>query len=92
MLAFEAIIKIHQAQYYNKPETPRPPLGIVFSSVKRENADDGLVSCAKYFCNYAFYKFGLQVCRHDNLLVYLNVLLSQYYILEFGNICLQLSM
>ena len=62
ILGFEAIVRLHQAQYYNKPGVERPPDSIVFSSIRRSNADDGLVSCFKYFINYGFYKFGLQVC------------------------------
>ena len=61
ILAFEAVVRFHQAQHYNKPGVERPPDSIVFLSIKRSNADDGLVSCFKYFINYGFYKFGLQV-------------------------------
>jgi len=35
--------------------------GIVFPDVTRRNADDSFVRCFKFFINYAFYKFGLEV-------------------------------
>eukprot|EP00058_Branchiostoma_floridae_P000939 XP_002586427.1 hypothetical protein BRAFLDRAFT_251629 [Branchiostoma floridae] len=42
------------------PEDPLP--GIIFPSVKRVNADEGLFMCLKYFTNFFFYKFGLEMC------------------------------
>jgi len=60
-MAFEAIVRVHQAQYYNRPDHERPPPGIVFTAVTRADADRDLTSCAKFLINYAFYKFGREV-------------------------------
>ena len=51
----------HQRQYYGKPGVVKPKTGIIFSNIKRREADDGLKSCVQYFLNYFFYKFGLEV-------------------------------
>ncbi|CAH1268772.1 PIEZO2 [Branchiostoma lanceolatum] len=42
------------------PEDPLP--GIIFPRIKRVNADEGLFMCLKYFTNFFFYKFGLEMC------------------------------
>ncbi|KAI8491935.1 mechanosensitive ion channel [Branchiostoma belcheri] len=64
------------------PEDPLP--GIIFPSVKRVNADEGLFMCLKYFTNFFFYKFGLED-RKDNLLIwpYYAVSLSSIMIVEY---------
>ena len=61
ILAFEAVIKLHQQQHFNPPTRVRPKQGIIFPNIKRENADNSLIDCAKFFANYTFYKFGLEV-------------------------------
>jgi len=60
-MAFEAIVRVHQAQHYNHPGHERPPPGIVFIAVTRAEADRDLTHCAKFLVNYAFYKFGREV-------------------------------
>jgi len=60
-MAFEAIVRVHQAQYYNHPDHDRPSPGIVFTAVTRADADRDLIHCAKFLINYAFYKFGREV-------------------------------
>jgi len=61
-MAFEAIVRVHQAQYYNQQGGHvRPPPGIVFNGISRADADTDLPSCAKFLVNYAFYKFGREV-------------------------------
>jgi hypothetical protein len=62
LLAFEAIIKAHQAQFYTPLTQERPAPGIIFHGIERKHADNNLLSCIKYFTNYLFYKFGLEVC------------------------------
>lgn len=61
ILILERIIVYHQQQYYNRPNVQKPKTGIIFSEIKREQADDGVISCVKYFLNFFFYKFGLEV-------------------------------
>ena len=61
ILAFEAIIYAHQAQYYAPESRTKPKTGIIFREIRRPDADIGLVECAKFFANYCFYKFGLEV-------------------------------
>ena len=61
ILAFEAVIYVHQAQYYAPESRTKPKTGIIFREIRRPDADVGLVECAKFFANYCFYKFGLEV-------------------------------
>ena len=61
LMAFEAIVHVHQAQYFNRRDRVRPPPGIVFSAITRADADRDLTHCAKFLVNYAFYKFGREV-------------------------------
>lgn len=61
MISFEAIIKVHQEQYYKPAWRTKPMYGIVFADIKRPDADKGLLKCFKFLVNYVFYKFGLQV-------------------------------
>ena len=61
ILACEGIVRVHQRQYYALPHMKRPLTGIIFPNIKREDADTGLISCAKFMVNYCFYKYGLQV-------------------------------
>ncbi|XP_060599283.1 piezo-type mechanosensitive ion channel component 2-like isoform X3 [Ruditapes philippinarum] len=62
ILVFERIVVYHQCQYYRHPDVQKPKTGIIFSDIKRHEADKGIVECLKYFLNYFFYKFGLEVC------------------------------
>ncbi|CAG2206953.1 FAM38 [Mytilus edulis] len=62
ILVLYKLIKCHQSQYYKKPSVERPPPGVIFPEIKRPEADRGLLRCSKYFANFFFYKFGLQLC------------------------------
>ena len=70
MLGLEALVKVHQHQYWNHRDLTRPLNGIIFSDIKREDADKGLIECVKFFMNYTFYKFGLQVCLQKKLYIF----------------------
>ena len=59
--AFESIIRYHQHQYYNHPHHPKPERGVLFPTITRHDADKSIMSCFKFFVNYFFYKFGLEV-------------------------------
>lgn len=80
ILALEAIVKVHQQQYWNHIDRSKPKHGIVFPEVTRANADQGLANCAKFFMNYTFYKFGLQIC-YITTMVTMVVRLDAYSVL-----------
>ncbi|XP_032897148.1 piezo-type mechanosensitive ion channel component 2-like [Amblyraja radiata] len=62
LLAFEVTIYHHQRYYRIHNGLKMPLSGTLLSNVTRPHLDDGLSSCAKYFTNYFFYKFGLEAC------------------------------
>lgn len=68
VVAFESITRYHQIQHYNKPNVDRPGAGIIFQDVKRPEADKNISSALKYFANYLFYKFGLEVSTTEQLI------------------------
>lgn len=78
LLAFEAVIRAHQQQMYQKD---KPKDGIIFPSVKREHADQGIVQCLQFMSNYGFYKFGLEVCH-----IYTNTLTNTLNMKTINNI------
>uniref|UniRef100_A0A8C9TX84 Piezo type mechanosensitive ion channel component 2 n=1 Tax=Scleropages formosus TaxID=113540 RepID=A0A8C9TX84_SCLFO len=62
ILAFEVTIYRHQ-EYYRLRNNLIPPVArIIFHDITRQHLDDGIISCAKYFINYFFYKFGVETC------------------------------
>ncbi|KAG8144214.1 hypothetical protein E2320_001317 [Naja naja] len=62
LLVFEAVVYRCQ-EYYRKKHQLVPPLTqTVFEDATRQNLDRGLLNCVKYFINYFFYKFGLEIC------------------------------
>ncbi|MGH0165470.1 UNVERIFIED_CONTAM: hypothetical protein FKN15_063625 [Acipenser sinensis] len=62
LLAFEVTVHRHQL-YYRLHNALKPPVtDTLFEGITRQHLDDGVVSCMKYFINYFFYKFGLEVC------------------------------
>ncbi|XP_066870678.1 piezo-type mechanosensitive ion channel component 2 [Kogia breviceps] len=62
ILAFEVTIYRHQEYYRGRNNLTAPVSKTIFHDITRLHLDDGLVSCAKYFINYFFYKFGLETC------------------------------
>ncbi|XP_028832958.1 piezo-type mechanosensitive ion channel component 2 isoform X2 [Denticeps clupeoides] len=62
ILAFEVTIYRHQEYYRLHNKLSPPPSRTIFHSITRQHLDNGIVDCAKYFINYFFYKFGLEVC------------------------------
>ncbi|XP_048353863.1 piezo-type mechanosensitive ion channel component 2-like [Sphaerodactylus townsendi] len=62
LLALEATVYRHQLFYRTENQLIPPATGRMFDSITRQNLDDGLLSCIKYFINYTFYKFGLETC------------------------------
>ena len=61
ILAFEVTIYRHQEYYRGRNNLMAPVSKTIFHDITRLHLDDGLINCAKYFINYFFYKFGLEV-------------------------------
>lgn len=61
LLVFEAVVYRRQEYYRKKHQLVPPPTQTVFEDGTRQNLDRGLLDCAKYFTNYFYYKFGLEV-------------------------------
>uniref|UniRef100_A0A8C3XJ29 Piezo-type mechanosensitive ion channel component n=1 Tax=Chelydra serpentina TaxID=8475 RepID=A0A8C3XJ29_CHESE len=62
LMVIEVTVQHHQLFYRTQNQLTLPVTGIIFETVTREHLDDGLLSCIKYFINYSFYKFGLEMC------------------------------
>uniref|UniRef100_A0A8D0C1C5 Piezo TM25-28 domain-containing protein n=1 Tax=Salvator merianae TaxID=96440 RepID=A0A8D0C1C5_SALMN len=62
LMALEATVHRHQLYYRLQNRLPPPPTGSIFYNIAQKNVDDELLSCIKYFINYGFYKFGLEIC------------------------------
>ncbi|KAG9475069.1 hypothetical protein GDO78_003496 [Eleutherodactylus coqui] len=62
LLTFEAIVYRHQTFYRKRYQLEVPRNQTVFPDVWREHLDHSLLNCIKYFINYFFYKFGLEIC------------------------------
>lgn len=64
ILAFEVTIYRHQEYYRCRNNLTTPVTKTIFHDITRAHLDDGLVNCVKYFINYFFYKFGLEVSMY----------------------------
>ncbi|XP_022249560.1 piezo-type mechanosensitive ion channel component 2-like [Limulus polyphemus] len=62
ILTLQAVVKVHQKlhRYHRNEEEPLEK--VMFPGVTRTKADVGLLECLKFLFNYAFYKFGIEVC------------------------------
>ncbi|NWI98789.1 PIEZ2 protein, partial [Crypturellus undulatus] len=69
ILAFEVTIYRHQEYYRCRNNLTAPVTKTIFHDITRAHLDDGLVNCIKYFINYFFYKFGLEV-SHNTLILF----------------------
>lgn len=61
LLAFEVTVYRHQDFYRMRNNLTAPVTRTIFHNITRQHLDDGIINCAKYFINYFFYKFGLEV-------------------------------
>ena len=61
LLAFEVTIYRHQLYYRLRNKLSPPAARIIFHDITRHHLDMGIVNFVKYFINYFFYKFGLEV-------------------------------
>uniref|UniRef100_A0A3Q3WKT4 Uncharacterized protein n=1 Tax=Mola mola TaxID=94237 RepID=A0A3Q3WKT4_MOLML len=62
LLVFEATVYRHQTHHYRQIQRSPPTVPTLFPGATRDTLDQGLISCFKYLLNYAFYKFGLEIC------------------------------
>ncbi|XP_064156489.1 piezo-type mechanosensitive ion channel component 2 isoform X4 [Anguilla rostrata] len=62
LLVFEVTVHRHQLYYRWQNGLKTPLTSTIFHSITRQHLDLGLLPCIKYFINYFFYKFGLEVC------------------------------
>ncbi|KAM8985686.1 piezo-type mechanosensitive ion channel component 1 isoform 2-T2 [Ara ararauna] len=62
LLVLEAVVYRRQEYYRKKHQLVAPVTETIFEDISREHLDQGLISCAKYFLNYFYYKFGLEIC------------------------------
>ncbi|XP_061661347.1 piezo-type mechanosensitive ion channel component 2-like isoform X2 [Syngnathoides biaculeatus] len=62
LLAFEVTVYRHQELYRLRGNKVPPPTRTLFRDIGRRHLDQNVLSCTKYFVNYFFYKFGLEVC------------------------------
>lgn len=56
------IIRIRQCFYRKARGEPLDRPYVMFPSITRQNADEGILECLKFLFNYAFYKFGVEFC------------------------------
>ncbi|KAM6380837.1 piezo-type mechanosensitive ion channel component 1 isoform 2-T2 [Pluvialis apricaria] len=62
LLVFEAVVYRRQEYYRKQHQLVAPVTETIFEDISHEHLDHGLGSCAKYFLNYFYYKFGLEIC------------------------------
>ncbi|XP_041654339.1 piezo-type mechanosensitive ion channel component 2 [Cheilinus undulatus] len=70
LLVFEATVQRHQLYFRLHNDLKPPPFSIIFQGITRQHLDHGILPCIKYFINYCFYKFGLEI----SLIVAVNVI------------------
>ncbi|KAJ8015812.1 hypothetical protein DPEC_G00000240 [Dallia pectoralis] len=62
LLVFEVTVHRHQLYYRLSNDLKAPTFSVVFQNITRQHLDQGILPCIKYFINYFYYKFGLEVC------------------------------
>uniref|UniRef100_A0A8D0GNP3 Piezo type mechanosensitive ion channel component 1 (Er blood group) n=1 Tax=Sphenodon punctatus TaxID=8508 RepID=A0A8D0GNP3_SPHPU len=62
LLVFEAVVYRRQEYHRKQHQLLPPPTRTIFEDASRQSLDEGLLSCAKYFINYWYYKYGLEIC------------------------------
>ncbi|KAM8775190.1 piezo-type mechanosensitive ion channel component 1 [Rhynchonycteris naso] len=62
LLVFEAIVYRRQEHYRRQHQLAPLPAQAVCIEGTRQQLDRDLLSCIKYFINFFFYKFGLEIC------------------------------
>ncbi|KAF6078985.1 piezo type mechanosensitive ion channel component 1 [Phyllostomus discolor] len=62
LLVFEAIVYRRQEHHRRQHQLAPLPAQAVCAEGTRQQLDRDLLSCIKYFINFFFYKFGLEIC------------------------------
>ncbi|XP_012868179.1 PREDICTED: piezo-type mechanosensitive ion channel component 1 [Dipodomys ordii] len=62
LLVFEAMVYRRQEHYRRQHQQVPLPAQAVCADGSRQQLDQDLLSCLKYFINFFFYKFGLEIC------------------------------
>ncbi|XP_023560947.1 piezo-type mechanosensitive ion channel component 1 isoform X3 [Octodon degus] len=62
LLVFEAMVYRGQEHYRRQHQHTPLPAQAVCADGTRQRLDQDLLSCLKYFINFFFYKFGLEIC------------------------------
>ncbi|XP_072587457.1 piezo-type mechanosensitive ion channel component 1 isoform X4 [Vulpes vulpes] len=62
LLVFEAIVYRRQEHHRRQHQLAPLPAQAVCADGTRQRLDQDLLSCLKYFVNFFFYKFGLEIC------------------------------
>ncbi|XP_076734493.1 piezo-type mechanosensitive ion channel component 2 [Maylandia zebra] len=70
LLVFESTVHRHQLYFRLNNSLKPPPFSIIFQGITRQHLDHGILPCIKYFINFFFYKFGLEI----SLIVAVNVI------------------
>ncbi len=61
LMAFHSVVNMRQKLHRKQTKKPEPLRGVLLPDATRESADEGIPACLKYFINYFFFKFGLEV-------------------------------
>lgn len=61
LLVFEVTVHRHQLHHHLQNGFKASYSSALIQGVTRQNLDHSILSCLKYFTNYFFYKFGLEV-------------------------------
>ncbi|XP_028308279.1 LOW QUALITY PROTEIN: piezo-type mechanosensitive ion channel component 2 [Gouania willdenowi] len=70
LLVFESTVHRHQLYHRLHNALKAPPFSIIFHGITRQHLDYGILPCIKYFINFGYYKFGLEI----TLIVAVNVI------------------
>lgn len=61
LIGIQYCIKYRQVNVRKMLGQPEPLHGILFPNSTPKEFDKSLIDCAKFFLNYGFYKFGMEV-------------------------------
>lgn len=66
IVSIHAVIILRQTiKRIKMGKSPRTP-SVVFSKIKRADADKDIPHLLKYLINYGFYRFGIEVCLNTS--------------------------
>lgn len=82
LFAFRSIVELRQSLYRYEHGDLTPIRGVLFNNITRKDADIDMCNCLKYFANFFFYRFGLEVLIYkikDSILVDLGIRLQENF-------------